>query len=56
MMCHMFIEHFDSQNAADLSKRLQMIDVNDVWSQCIIQNCTDSLQIGPNRMKCNKSE
>lgn len=45
VMLNVFIKHFNSQNSADFSKSLQMIDVNDVRSQCIIQNRTNAFQI-----------
>lgn len=44
-MLHMLIEHFYLQNAANFCQRFQMINVNDIRPKCIIQNCTNALQI-----------
>lgn len=45
MMLHMLVDHFYPQNATNFRQSFQMINVNDVRPQCIIENCTNALQI-----------
>lgn len=45
IIMNVLVQHFNPQNAANLSKCLKMIDVNDKWSDCVVKNCAESLHV-----------